>query len=55
MTALLGRFLQMIGMLILPVGLMIGLFGDNVRLEVNLLFIGGAIFVIGWLLARRTD
>jgi hypothetical protein len=55
MTALVGRFLQMVGLLILPVGLMIGVFGGNVRLEVKLLFIGGAVFLIGWLLARRTD
>lgn len=55
MILLLGRFLQMLGLLILPVGLMVGLFQDNVRLEVRLLFIGGAVFTIGWLLARKTE
>jgi hypothetical protein len=55
MSVLVGRFLQMIGLIVLPVALMIGLFGDNVRLEVNLLFAGGVIFLIGWLLARRTE
>ncbi len=53
MTALLGRFLQMMGMVLLPAGLMIGLFRNNIALEVRLLFIGGALFVIGWLLSRK--
>ena len=53
MALLLGRFFQLIGMLLLPLGLMIGLFRDNVALEVRLLFIGGAFFVAGWLMARK--
>ena len=53
MTALFGRFFQLIGMIILPLGLMIGLFRDDIRLEVRLLFIGGAFFVIGWLMAKQ--
>ena len=55
MTPLIGRFLQMIGLVILPVGLMIGLFGGNIRLEVNLLFIGGVAFLLGWILSRKAD
>lgn len=55
MTALLGRFLQMMGMVLLPAGLMIGLFRDNVALEVRLLFIGGALFLIGWLMSRKPE
>jgi len=53
MSALLGRFLQLIGMIILPIGLLTGLLKDNVNLEVRLLFIGGAIFLVGWLIARK--
>ncbi len=53
MMALFGRLLQVIAMILLPYGLFIGLFRDNVRLEVNLLFLGGAFFVIGWMLARK--
>ena len=53
MTALFGRFLQLVGMIILPLGLMIGLFRDNVALEVRLLFIGGGFFLAGWLMARK--
>lgn len=53
MSALVGRFLQLIGMIILPIGLLTGLLKDNVALEVRLLFIGGAIFLVGWLIAKR--
>jgi hypothetical protein len=53
MSVLLGRFFQIVGMVLLPIGLSIGLFKDNVQLEVRLLFIGGAFFVVGWLMARR--
>lgn len=53
MTSALGRLMQLAGLIILPIGLSIGLFGDDVTLEVRLLFIGGAAFVIGWLLAKK--
>jgi hypothetical protein len=53
MSVLLGRFFQMIGMIMLPIGLMIGLLQNNVPLEVRLLFIGGGLFVVGWLMARK--
>jgi hypothetical protein len=43
----------MIGLILLPIGLMIGLFQNNVALEARLLWIGGAFFVVGWLLARQ--
>jgi hypothetical protein len=55
MTVLLGRFLQMMGMVLLPAGLMIGLFRNNIALEVRLLFIGGALFLIGWLMSRKPE
>lgn len=53
MNVLVGRLLQLIGMILLPYGLLIGVLRDNVQLEVKLLFIGGAFFVVGWLLARK--
>jgi len=53
MPALIGRLFQIIGLILLPIGLMVGLLQNNVALEVRLLFIGGASFVIGWLMARR--
>lgn len=54
MSSLFGRFLQLIGMIILPIGLLTGLLKNNVNMEVRLLFIGGAIFLIGWLMAKKT-
>jgi hypothetical protein len=53
MAVLFGRFFQMVGMVLLPIGLMIGLFRNDVQLEVRMLFIGGGFFVVGWLMARR--
>ena len=53
MSVLAGRFFQLVGMIILPIGLFIGLFRDDVTLEVRLLFIGGAFFLVGWLMARK--
>ncbi len=53
MTLLFGRLFQLLGMILLPIGLSIGLFQNNVQLEVRMLFIGGAFFVVGWLMARR--
>lgn len=53
MSVLAGRFFQLIGMILLPIGLMYGLIKDQIDLEVRLLVIGGAFFVVGWLLARQ--
>jgi hypothetical protein len=53
MTAMLGRLLQIAGLIILPIGFSYGMFHDNVQMEVRLLFVGGAVFVVGWLLGRR--
>ena len=53
MMTILARALQLIGMAILPVALYVGLFKDDVRREVMLLFIGGAIFFLGWTLGQK--
>ena len=53
MSVLVGRLFQLIGMIILPIGLLTGLLKDNVSMEVRLLFIGGAFFLIGWLIAKK--
>lgn len=50
-----GWLLQLAGMVLLPVGLMIGLVRGEIRTEVNLLFIGGGLFFAGWLLSRRRE
>lgn len=48
----LAWLLQVAGMIVLPVGLVIGLRGD-VRSEVRLLAVGGVLFLAGWVLSRR--
>lgn len=53
MSATFGRLLQMIGMILLPIGLSYGLLKDNIRLEVQLLALGGFLFVLGWILSRK--
>jgi len=45
--------MQMIGMILLPIGLSYGLLKDNIRMEVQLLAVGGFLFVLGWILSRR--
>ena len=53
MSATIGRLLQLIGMIILPIGLSYGLLKDNIRVEVQLLALGGFLFVLGWILSRK--
>ena len=53
MSSLIGRLLQLSGMIILPIGLMIGLSGGDIRTEVKLLALGGFLFVLGWILSRE--
>ena len=55
MSVLIGRLLQLVGLIMLPYALMTGLFRDNIALEVRLLFAGGVIFLVGWLLARKDE
>jgi len=53
MNLLFGRFFMLIGLVILPIGLMYGLWRDDLRMEEKLLVIGGAFFLVGWLMARQ--
>jgi hypothetical protein len=53
MNATIGRLLQLIGMIVLPIGLMYGLVRGEIRTEVRLLAIGGFLFVLGWILSRE--
>ena len=53
MSALIGRLLQLSGMIILPIGLMYGFGRGEIRTEVKLLALGGFLFVLGWILARE--
>jgi hypothetical protein len=53
MSPLIGRWLQVIGMILLPIGLMYGVAKDDIRTEVRLLALGGFVYVLGWILARK--
>jgi hypothetical protein len=44
--------MQVIGMIVLPIGLMYGLVQGEIRTEVKLLALGGFLFVLGWILSR---
>ena len=52
MSARIGRLLQIAGMIILPAGLLYGLSTGNVRHEVFVLAIGGAVYLAGWMMAK---
>lgn len=54
-SAIFGRFFQLIGMVILPIGLYIGVVRNDVPTEVRMLFIGGGFFLVGWLMARKSS
>jgi hypothetical protein len=49
---LIGRVLQLCGMIILPIGLMYGLVRGEIQTEVQLLALGGFLFLLGRILAR---
>lgn len=53
MSALIGRLLQVSGMILLPIGLLYGFGRGDIRTEVKLLAVGGFLFVLGWILARE--
>jgi len=55
MSALLGRTLQVAGMIILPIGLLVGLTRGDLRFEVRMLAVGGAVYLVGWLIARQVE
>lgn len=53
MAQQIGRLLQYIALLLLPFGLGAGMLGNNIGLELKMLWIGGALFLIGSLIARK--
>ena len=53
MAPILGRWLQVIGMVVLPIGLLYGLVRGEIRTEVQLLALGGFLYLLGWILARE--
>jgi len=47
-----GRALQLVGIVLVGVGLAIGLLRDDLRYEERMFFAGGGVFLAGWLLVR---
>jgi hypothetical protein len=52
MKAAIGWWMQLGAMLLLPIALYVGMALDNVRMEVQLLAVGGALFLAGRMLMR---
>jgi hypothetical protein len=50
--ALFARLLQLSGMIILPIGLLYGLAKGQIQTEVQLLALGGFLFLLGRILDR---
>ena len=47
-----GRGLQLVGLVLVGLGLAIGLLRSDLRYEERMLLAGGAVFFAGWLLVR---
>ena len=50
----LGRAFQLVGIVLVGVGLAVGLVRDDLRYEERMFFAGGGVFFAGWLLVRPT-
>jgi hypothetical protein len=48
----LGRGLQLVGLVLVGLGLATGLFRNDLRYEERMFFAGGGVFLAGWLLVR---
>jgi hypothetical protein len=47
-----GRGLQLVGLVLVGLGLAIGLLRSDLRYEERMFFAGGGVFFAGWLLVR---
>jgi hypothetical protein len=48
-----GRFLQVTGLLLVPIGVMLSIQHDTLKPELYYLLAGGVLFAAGWLLVHR--
>ena len=48
-----GKLLELIGMIIVLVGFLYGIQFSLIRFELSALAIGGAVFVVGWLIEKK--
>lgn len=57
MLRLLSKGLELLGLLIVPVALLVGLFEENNAMmrELTILFVGAGIFLIGYALERYAE
>jgi hypothetical protein len=53
LNPLIGRLLQLVGLIVLPIGLSYGLLRDDIKTEVRLLAVGAFLYVLGWILSRE--
>jgi hypothetical protein len=53
MTASIGRLLQLVALVLLPIALSYGLVQGDVRTEVKLLAVGAFLFILGRILSRE--
>lgn len=49
----LGRFLQVMGLVLVPIGVMLSIQQDTLKPELYYLVAGGGMFAAGWLLVHR--
>jgi hypothetical protein len=49
-----GRAFQLVGIVLVGLGLAVGLLRDDLRYEERMFFAGGGVFIVGWLLVRPT-
>ena len=47
-----GRGLQLVGLVLVGLGLATGLLRSDLRYEEQMFFAGGGVFIAGWLLVR---
>jgi hypothetical protein len=47
-----GRGLQLVGLVLVGLGLATGLLRSDLRYEERMFFAGGGVFIAGWLLVR---
>ena len=52
MRFVVGRGLQVVGLVLVGLGLAVGLLRDDLRYEERMFFAGGGVFFAGWLLVR---
>jgi len=53
MKTWLGKLLELIGMVVVLSGLLFGMKYSLIKFELSALFIGSAVFTVGWILEKK--